>query len=151
MPESQESSMDPARLNYYHDLAEGLTCGQDYVITPVVYENFLRAFDDRSPIHVDAAYAQGLGFAGPVMHGGILNGFLSHFVGMVLPGANSLLLSVELRFLRPSYLGDTLRLQAKIAQKVDAQEVVVLHVTFINQTRSCTVATGRVQAKVRGT
>jgi acyl dehydratase len=143
--------MDQARINQYRDLAEGLTGERDYVITPAVYENFLSAFDDRSPIHVDAAYAQARGFANPVMHGGILNGFVSHFVGMVLPGANSLLLSVELRFLRPSYLGDTLRLQAKIAQKVDAQEVVVLHVAFLNQTRGGTAATGRIHVKVRAT
>jgi 3-hydroxybutyryl-CoA dehydratase len=141
--------MEPAPLIYYHDLTEGLTRERDYVITQAVYEGFLSTFDDRSPLHMDAAYASACGFTGRVMHGGILNGFISHFIGMVFPGANSLLLSVELRFLHPMYLGDTLQLQAKIAQKVDTQQVIMLHLTFHNQTQGDTAATGRAQVKVR--
>jgi acyl dehydratase len=140
--------MESARVISYRDVAEGTSCERDYAITPRVYQGFLETFDDRSPIHVDAEYARARGFADSVMHGAILNGFVSHFVGMVFPGATGLLLSVELRFAQPSYLGDTLKLRAKVAQKVDAQQVLVLHVTFINQTRSVTAATGRLQVKL---
>lgn len=141
--------METAQSIAYSDLAEGMACERDYVVTPAVYRNFLLAFDDRSPIHVDADYARARGFADKVMHAAILNGFVSHFIGMVFPGANSMLLSVELRFSGPSYLGDVLRLRAKIAQKADVQQVVVLHVAFLNQTRGGTVATGRAQVKLR--
>jgi 3-hydroxybutyryl-CoA dehydratase len=132
----------------YGDLLEGTAVDRAYVITPEVYGNFLKAFDDRCPIHVDAEFSRAQGFEDIVMHGAILNGFLSHFVGMVLPGSNSLLLSVELRYSQPSYLGDRLRLRAIIAQKVDAQKVVLLHVTFFNETRGIQAAAGRVQVKV---
>lgn len=141
--------MESAQFHRYQDLAEGMTSERDYVITPAVYENYLRAFDDRSPLHVDATHARSAGYAGPVMHGGILNGFVSHFVGMVFPGTQALLLSTELRFQHPSYLGDTLRLQAKLVQKLDAQQVVVLHIAFLNLTRNITAASGRLQVKVR--
>ena len=143
--------MEPAQSLSYEELSEGMTRERVYRITPEVYEHFLKAFDDRSPIHVDAAHARAHGFAGPVMHGTILAGFLSHFVGMVFPGANSLLLSVDLRFSQPSYLGDTLRLQAKVAQKLETQRVVVLHIAFLNETRGAAAASGRVQVKVRET
>lgn len=141
--------MDPPQVIFYRDLVEGMACERDYNITASVYEHFLAAFGDRSPLHVDADFAKLCGFAGPVMHGSILNGFISQFVGMVFPGANSLLLSVDIRFSQPSYLGDTLRLRAEIAQKLDTQQVVLLHVTFLNRTRGGTAATGRVQVKVR--
>jgi acyl dehydratase len=141
--------VEPAQVISYQDIAEGMTCQRDYAITPAVYDNFLVAFDDRSPIHVDAAHARAHGFADRVMHGAILNGFLSHFIGMVFPGANSLLLAVELRFSQPLYLDDRLRLTAKVVQKLDTQQVVVLHVTILNVTRGVTAATGRVQVKVR--
>lgn len=141
--------MDSAQIISYDALVVGLTRERAYVITPAVYESFLSAFDDRSPVHIDAEYARAAGFGGPVMHGAILNGFVSHFVGMVFPGANSLLLSVELRFSQPSYLGDAVLLRAKIAQRLDAHNTVVLHVSFINQTRGGTAATGRVQVKMR--
>ncbi len=142
--------MNEPNIISYRELAEGQTRERDYVITPAVYEHFLGAFDDRSPIHVDAVYARNAGFEGPVMHGAILNGFVSHFVGMEFPGANSLLLTVDLRFSQPSYLNDSLRLQAKIAQKLDAQQVIVLHITVQNLTRGGAAATGRAQVKMRG-
>ena len=135
----------------YCDLAEGMLAERTYTVTPAVYDSFLCAFGDRSPIHGDAAYAALRGFEGPVMHGAILNGFVSHFVGMVFPGANSLLLSVELRYAEPTYLGDTLELRAQCVQKFDAKQVVVLHVAFFNQTRGLSAATGRVQVQVRAT
>lgn len=143
--------MDSAQHTTYADITEGDTREREYVISFEVYESFLRAFDDRSPIHVDDAYARGAGFIDRVMHGAILNGFVSHFVGMVFPGESSLLLSAELRYQQPSYLGDRLLLRAKVAQKLDTQQVIVLHVTFLNQTRGVTAATGRVQVKVRET
>lgn len=121
---------------------------RDYVITQLVYENFLALFGDRSPLHVDSAYAQQCGFRDTLMHGAILNGFISNFVGMVFPGGKSLELSVDIRFLLPSFLGDTLRLRGEIAQKLDSRDVVVLHLTFVNQSHDATVATARVQIKM---
>lgn len=141
--------MESARMISYREIVEGSTTERDYVITPAVYEAFLAAFDDRSPIHVDAGHARAAGFADRVMHGAILNGFVSHFVGMVFPGALSLLLTVDLRYQQPSYLNDALTLSARVAQKLDTQQVVVLHVTLHNRTRGCVAATGRVQVKVR--
>ncbi len=140
--------MEPSQLISYNDLTEGMTQERDYVITPEVYEDFMRVFGDRSPLHVDADYAKVCGFVGPLMHGAILNGFISNFIGMVFPGGRSLELSVDIRFSQPVYLGDTVRLQGKVAQKLDAQRVVVLHLTFLNQTRGGTAANGRVQVKM---
>ena len=130
------------------ELTEGMSHARDYTITPEVYRHFLAAFDDRSPIHVDAAAARARGFPDLVMHGGILNGFVSHFVGMEFPGAHSLLLSTELRFSHPTHLGDTLRLEARVERIVVSQQVVLLHVRFLNLNRENLAATGRVQVRI---
>lgn len=121
----------------------------EYAITPQVYENFLTAFQDYSPVHVDEAYARQAGFAGKVMHGALLNGFLSHFVGIIFPGRPSLLLAVDLRFSQPSFLGDSLQLEALVSQKLDSQNVVILDISFQNLTRKNLAARGRVQVKLR--
>jgi acyl dehydratase len=125
-----------------------MSCERDYVITQEVYEDFLRVFGDCSPLHVETDYARACGFDGILMHGAILNGFISNFIGMVFPGGKSLELSVDIRYQQPVYLGDTLRLQGKIAQKLDVQHVIVLHLSFLNQTRGGTAATARVQVKM---
>ncbi len=141
-------AMTDANTITYAGISEGDERTHEYAITREVYEHFLGAFDDRSPVHVDSNHARARGFEGCVMHGAILNGFVSHFVGMVFPGAHSLLLSADLRYLRPSYLGDRLVLRAKVAQKLDAHQTVVLHVTIQNETQGVPVASGKVQVKL---
>lgn len=132
----------------YASIAEGAAHTRRYAITPAVYEGFLGAFEDRSPVHVDEAYARDRGFDGKVMHGAILNGFVSHFVGMCFPGRRALLLSVDLRYAAPCYLGDVVELQATVSQKVDAQQVIVLTLRIQNVTRGTSAARGRAQVSV---
>jgi 3-hydroxybutyryl-CoA dehydratase len=144
------SAFPPPNNHGYDEIAVGMKVAHDYAITPAVYENFLAAFQDHSPVHVDEAYAKQSGFPGKVMHGAILNGFVSHFVGMIFPGKPSLLLAVDLRYAQPSFLGDALQLEATVSQKLDAQRVVVLDLAFKNLTQKHLAARGRVQVKLRG-
>jgi 3-hydroxybutyryl-CoA dehydratase len=139
----------PSNDHRYEDIAVGAKVGHDYVIDAVVYQRFLEAFHDFSPVHVDENHARAAGFAGCVMHGAQLNGFLSHFVGMIFPGRRSLLLAVDLRYLKPSFLGNKLHLAAEVTQKLDAKRVIVLDVSFQNQTCNTVVARGRVQVMLR--
>jgi acyl dehydratase len=137
------------RTFHYHEINVGMAAAHDYVITPQVYEHFLAAFQDHSPVHVDEDFARARGFVGKVMHGSVLNGFISHFVGMCFPGKFSLLLSADLRFSTPSYLGDTIQVAAVVSQKMEAQKVIVLDVTLTNATRSHLAARGRVQVMLK--
>ena len=132
----------------FADISEGMTRQAEYVITPEVYEGFLAVFGDRNPLHVDADRARSTGFIGPVMHGAIQNGFVSHFVGMVFPGDRSLLLSVELRYLKPCYLGDVLDLTARVNQKSEPHQVILMNVVLENKTQGHTASNGRVQVKI---
>jgi acyl dehydratase len=133
----------------YDAIIVGMKEERSYAITPAVYECFLKAFDDRNPIHVDEASAKRSGFAGRVMHGSLLNGFLSHFVGMYFPGRFSLLLMSDLRFSQACYLGDTIRLAATVTQKMDARKIIILDVAFLNLTQQTTAARGRIQVMFR--
>ena len=119
-------SIQKPRTYHYHDITVGMREARDYTITPEVYEHFLAAFHDYSPVHFDEAFAQSRGFRGKVMHGSLLNGFASHFIGMYFPGQLSLLLAADLRFSNPSYLGDAIRMEVEVTQKMDARKIVVI-------------------------
>jgi len=134
----------------FSEMLEGAQFQQEYEISPAVYEGFLTCFGDRNPLHVNEVYAKAHGFQGPVMHGAILSGFLSHAVGMHFPGESALLQIVDLRFLKPSYLNDRLNLTLKVEQKVEATQSLVLGVRFDNLTQSHLAARGRAQVGVRG-
>jgi len=59
-----------------------------YCVTAAVRDGFLALFEDRNPLHTDKAFAREKGFREEVMYGNILNGFISHFVGELLPVKN---------------------------------------------------------------
>lgn len=140
---------DPARECEFSDIQEGSETTWDYTISQGIYDLFISAFGDRSPLHVDAVYARGAGFPDWVMHGTILNGFLSHFVGMVFPGRSAMLLSADLRYLQPCFLGDDLRLTATVAQKVESRGILVLHLRFTRKPDGTAIAAGKAHVMVR--
>jgi 3-hydroxybutyryl-CoA dehydratase len=132
----------------FEALQEGMSFEQSYTITEKVYSGFLSTFADTNPLHVDEAYAKEKGFKGRVMHGAILSGFLSHFIGMHVPGDRSMLLSSDIRFLKPNYLGDEIVLLAKISQKAETGSLLILQFVFFNKTQNIAVARAQVHVKV---
>lgn len=128
----------------FMDIMEGMRVTADYEITDAIYKGFLDVFDDTSRIHVDEAYARSRGFKGCVMHGGILNGFVSHFVGMRVAGENSFLQSVDIQYKNPNYLGDTITIDAEVIQKVEAVKVAVMKLVLRNTTQKTTAATANI-------
>jgi 3-hydroxybutyryl-CoA dehydratase len=132
----------------FEDIAEGSEVEHEYAIDSGLPDRFIELFHDASPIHVDDDFARRKGFPGRVAHGAILNGFVSHFVGMVLPGRRALLLSTDIRYLRPAYPGTRVRLRAKVTQRVESQRVIVLTCTFEETTRGELLARARVQVAV---
>jgi len=132
--------------NYsYKEIQEGTKKSREYEISADVYAHFMDAFKDTNPLHIDDGYARAHGFTGRVAHGAILNGFISHFVGVEFPGKNSLLQSVQIQYKAPNYIGDTIALEAKVTQKVDALKVVVLTIHILNRTQNTTSAQATVQ------
>ncbi len=134
----------------FEDAVVGQAVRQDYQITDGVYRHFLDAFDDRNPLHVEDAFARHRGFESKVMHGTILNGFVSHFIGMCFPGRRSLLHSVAMEYKSPCYLGDMLTLEANVTQKVEALRIILLTIVIRNVTQSRTAAKAKVQVGFTG-
>ncbi len=130
----------------FEDLTIGSSFRQRYAITEDVYRRFLDLFGDASPLHVDDSVAARCGFAGKLMHGAILNGFISNFVGMNFPGKRTLELGVEIRFLKPTYVGDELELEATVKERLESRRVVVLH--FVFRRGAVAVARGAVSVMI---
>jgi len=101
-----------------------------FKITEKVYTGFIDAFDDRNPLHVSDEYAKSKGYPSKVMHGNILCGFLSRFVGELLPVENTVIHSISISFRNPSYLGDTVTLRAKIKEVHESVSVFIFKYSF---------------------
>ena len=135
----------------FEQIVQGYSTSHEYALDQHVYDSLVLQFGDSNPLHVDAEYARSCGFSGKVMHGAILNGFLSHFIGVHFPGRNALLHSVDIAYRAPNYLGEVIRIDATVVQKVQALQILVLRVAFTNTTQNRVVAQAKVQVGVART
>jgi len=117
---------------------------KEYLVTEDVYNGFIGVSNDRNILHTNETFAKDKGFSGKVMHGNILNAFLSHFIGECLPVKNVIIHSQEIKFLKPVYLNDTLTLNAEITDFFESVKAYIFKFRFINQ-HKIIVATGKIQ------
>ncbi len=133
----------------YQNIKNGATAKSDkpYVISEEIYLAFIKGFKDTNSLHTDDIYAKNHGFNQKVMHGAILNGFLSHYIGITFPGKSAFLLSTDMGYTHPSYLNDEITIESKVIQKVDSQHIIVVAFKFFNQTQKQFV--GRAKSQIR--
>lgn len=101
-----------------------------YKVTPEVYYSFQRCSNDYNPLHTDEAFAKRKGFEGRVMYGNILNAFVSHFVGMLLPDRDVMIQTQDINFHKPVYLNDEIRLEAGIDTVSEAVNIINYKLKF---------------------
>jgi len=118
-----------------------------YHITQDVYDAFQRLSGDQNPLHTDANFARRKGFPDCVMYGNILNAFISHFVGMVLPTPDVMIQTQDIQFRKPVFLGDSILLKSEIQDTSEAVEIINFKLKFYrtNADKPQLIATGHVQ------
>ncbi len=118
-----------------------------YCITQDIFDAFQQLSHDLNPLHTDAIFAQRMGFPDRVMYGNILNAFVSHFVGMILPTPNVVIQTQDIQFRKPVFLGDTILLKSEIQDTSESVEIVNFKLKFFrtNSEKPQLVASGHVQ------
>ena len=115
-----------------------------FVVSDAVYKGFIAVFRDENPLHTDPSFARSMGFKGVVMHGNILNGFVSYFIGECLPQKNVMILSQKINFSLPVFLDDVLSFHAEIVDFYDSVQTYEFKFYFVNQAGQ-KVARGEIQ------
>ena len=116
-------------------MEKGKAFQQTYKINESVYKGFVSIFQDNNPLHTDEKFAQKKGFKSKVMHGNILNGFISHFVGECLPIKNVIIHTQEIKYLKPVYLNDILIIHVEVEDYFKSVKVVEFKFYFENQNK----------------
>jgi acyl dehydratase len=88
---------------------------------------------DRNPLHFDAGFAASTRFGALVAQGGIAAGMLNALVAMDLPGPGTVFMSQSLKYLAPTYLGDTLTAEVEVLSLKPDKPVCQLRATIRNQ------------------
>lgn len=135
-------------LSTPHLPALGLTHERIYHLTQVVCDVFTTLFGDLNPVHHDSDIARDHGFSGPIAQGAILNGFLSHFIGMAFPGPGSVILRVDMRYVSPCHAGDEIRFRAGLEQMSEASRTMDIRFIVDNVTHKTIAARGKILVQV---
>jgi 3-hydroxybutyryl-CoA dehydratase len=120
---------------------------RSFTLSDKIYNGFIDLFNDKNPMHVDEEYARSKGFRSKVMHGNILNGFISFMAGECLPEKNILLISQEINYKKPVYMYDTLKLNLEIVNMSESVNVADFSFTFLKD-KNIKVASGKFQIKI---
>lgn len=103
---------------------------ENFIVSDEIYLGFIQIFKDQNPLHTNNEFAVNKGFIGKVMHGNILNGFLSYFIGECLPTKDVIIHSQEIQFKNAVYLNDVLAFKAEIIGLYESVSAVEFKFTF---------------------
>ena len=114
-------------------LAVGQKARRSKTVTARDVELYAEITGDRNPLHFDPAFAAGTRFGRLVAQGGITSGMLNALVAMDLPGPGTVFMSQTLKYLAPTYLGDTLTAEVEVLSVKPDKPVCQLKATVTNQ------------------
>lgn len=118
---------------------------QTFIVSDKIYEGFILIFKDTNPLHTDAQFAIEHGFQGKVMHGNILNGFVSYFIGECLPIKNVIIHMQDIQYKNPVYLNDKVVFEAVVNEVFESVNAIEFKFSFKNESSKKVVAKGKVQ------
>jgi 3-hydroxybutyryl-CoA dehydratase len=111
--------------------------GQTHIYEQVIDDKLVRAFaelsGDCNPIHLNDEIAKKSRFGQRIAHGAILFGIVSKVLGMDMPGVGTVYLSQVCNFKLPVFIGDTVKLEAKITE-IGAKNVAKISTIITKQT-----------------
>lgn len=134
-------------MNFQEFVKKSQCIEAKYRVTQDIYYNFQRISNDYNPLHTDDTFAKSKGFPQKVMYGNILNGFVSHFVGMALPSRDVMIQTQDIKYRSPVFLDDTILLKSEIDNECEAVRVVNYKLKFyrVSEPKNILVANGHVQ------
>lgn len=90
-----------------------LTVGQEISRSKIITDADILAFSDisgdKNPVHLNQSYAEKTQFKKRIAHGLMSASYFSALFGMHLPGPGCVYVAQNLKFLRPVYIGDTVK------------------------------------------
>ena len=115
------------------DYFEGQSASLTRTVNEADVEAFAWATGDANPVHLDLAYAAGTRFKRRIAHGMLVGSYISGLLGSEFPGPGTIYMSQTMTFLKPVYLGDTVRVVAIVTKFRPERDILTLLTECFNQ------------------
>ncbi|EIC82124.1 MaoC family dehydratase [Serratia sp. M24T3] len=114
-----------------------LSVGQSASFTKTISDadvlSFAKASGDMNPVHIDEEAGKLSVFKNRVVHGILVSGLISAALASELPGAGTIYLGQELKFIKPTFIGDTITAHIEVIEIDLERKRVRLSTTCVNQ------------------
>ena len=138
------------QLTTYDDLKVGQTASLLKTVTEKDLDLFIEITGDKNPLHVDADFAQQTFFGQRIAHGMLSASLFSTLVGMHLPGVGAIYKSQTIEFIRPVFVGNTLKACLEITAIDPENEQIELNSWIENQDGETVIAGKTTASLLRG-
>ena len=101
------------------DLAIGMSVAIENTVSEQDVIDFARVSGDYKPLHMDEDYAKTTQFKGRIAHGALSASYISAILGNDLPGPGAVFMELNLKFVRPVRIGDTVTSTAEVIEMVE--------------------------------
>lgn len=105
----------------FSEIDIGMQFSYSQTITDADIKAFSGVSGDKNPVHMDDEYAENSRFKKRIAHGLMLASYFSAIFGTKFPGPGCVYVSQSLNFLRPVYIGSTVK--------------AIVTVTAVNETK----------------
>ena len=103
----------------FADLAVGMQVAIQNTVSEQDVIDFARVSGDYNPLHMDEEYAKTTQFKGRIAHGALSASYISAILGNDLPGPGAVFMELNLKFVRPVRIGDTVISTAEVIEMVE--------------------------------
>lgn len=118
----------------------------EYIVDEKVFSSFRDTFKDYNQLHINDNHAMKKGFKSKIMYGNILNGYISHFIGELIPLKEVVIVTQSINFKKPFYLDDKILLCALINDFYESVNLYEISFDFFNADQIL-IANGKIKIK----
>ena len=101
-----------------------------WIINEDLYFKFLNISRDKNPMHTDHDFAKSHGFPEKIVHGNLLNCFLSYFIGEIIPTKNVIIIEQKIRYLKPIFINNKINFVSNVDKYVESVRFVSFKFSF---------------------
>lgn len=91
---------------------------------------------DRNPLHMDEMFAKEHIFGKRIAHGVLSLGLISAVLGNKLPGPGTIILNIDLKFMAPVFIDDTITAEVEIVGIKEGKGIITLKAECRNQNKT---------------
>ncbi len=101
----------------FEDIKVGMIFESNMLVSDQMVQEFARITGDDNPLHVDEEFAKKTQFGRRIAHGMLVVSLISKVLGRDFPGAGTVYVSQFVKFKKPVYIGDTVKIHIEVKDK----------------------------------